>query len=66
LTKLLRDALPAQQRDRIDCDALSSLFIMAYDGFVINRRLNALTLGNVGLIPANQTWSTETGLPGWA
>jgi AcrR family transcriptional regulator len=42
LTKLVSDALPAQQRDRIDCDALSTLFIMAYDGFVINRRLNDL------------------------
>lgn len=42
LTELLSDALPAQQGDRIDWDALSTLFIMAYDGFVINRRLNDL------------------------
>jgi hypothetical protein len=33
--------LPATE-NRIDHDALSTLFIMAYDGFVINRRLNDL------------------------
>jgi AcrR family transcriptional regulator len=42
LTKLLTEALPANQIGQIDRDALSTLFIMAYDGFVINRRLNDL------------------------
>jgi AcrR family transcriptional regulator len=42
LTKLLKDALPANGAEPIDHDALSTLFIMAYDGFVINRRLNDL------------------------
>ena len=41
LTKLLSGVLPATE-NRIDHDALSTLFIMAYDGFVINRRLNDL------------------------
>jgi AcrR family transcriptional regulator len=42
LIKMLREAMPAEDADRIDYDALSTLFIMAYDGFVINRRLNDL------------------------
>ncbi len=42
LTKLLSDALPTGSAEQLDCDALSTLFIMAYDGFVINRRLNDL------------------------
>ena len=42
LIKMLREAMPAEDPDRIDYDALSTLFIMAYDGFVINRRLNDL------------------------
>jgi AcrR family transcriptional regulator len=42
LIKMLREAMPAEDSDRIDYDALSTLFIMAYDGFVINRRLNDL------------------------
>jgi hypothetical protein len=42
LTKLLKDALPQNGAKPIDHDALSTLFIMAYDGFVINRRLNDL------------------------
>lgn len=42
LTRLLSEALPANGGARIDHDALSTLFIMAYDGFVINRRLNDL------------------------
>ena len=41
LTKLLSGALPANSA-RIDHGALATLFIMAYDGFVINRRLNDL------------------------
>ena len=41
LTRLLRGALPANGT-QVDHDALSTLFIMAYDGFVINRRLNDL------------------------
>lgn len=42
LTKLLSGVLPGNGAARIDHDALSTLFIMAYDGFVINRRLNDL------------------------
>ena len=42
LTKLLKDALPANSAGQIDHDSLSTLFIMAYDGFVINQRLNDL------------------------
>ena len=41
LTKLLSEALAVDGR-RVDHDALSTLFLMAYDGFVINRRLNDL------------------------
>jgi AcrR family transcriptional regulator len=40
LSKLLNHAL--SEIGRVDRDALSTLFIMAYDGFVINRRLNDL------------------------
>jgi AcrR family transcriptional regulator len=39
LMRMLKAALPDVQ---VDHDALSTLFIMAYDGFVINRRLNDL------------------------
>jgi AcrR family transcriptional regulator len=45
LAKLLSGALPsngAKFDAKIDHDALATLFIMAYDGFVINRRLNDL------------------------
>ena len=42
LMKLLKNALPTSGAGPIDHDALSTLFIMAYDGFVINRRLNDL------------------------
>jgi AcrR family transcriptional regulator len=42
LSKLLNHALPENGIGRFDQDALSTLFIMAYDGFVINRRLNDL------------------------
>jgi AcrR family transcriptional regulator len=42
LSKLLTHALSANGIGRVDQDALSTLFIMAYDGFVINRRLNDL------------------------
>jgi AcrR family transcriptional regulator len=41
LSKLLSNALP-RDAAQVDCDAMSTLFIMAYDGFVINRRLNDL------------------------
>jgi len=41
LAKLLSGALPSSGAP-IDHDALATLFIMAYDGFVINRRLNDL------------------------
>jgi AcrR family transcriptional regulator len=42
LIRMLKAALPADGTTRLDHDALSTLFIMAYDGFVINRRLNDL------------------------
>lgn len=43
LARLLRVvALPSDGGEKLDYDALSTLFIMAYDGFVINRRLNDL------------------------
>jgi AcrR family transcriptional regulator len=42
LMKLLAESLPPSQAVRTDCEALATLFIMAYDGFVINRRLNDL------------------------
>ena len=42
LSKLLNHALSENGIGRLDQDALSTLFIMAYDGFVINRRLNDL------------------------
>jgi AcrR family transcriptional regulator len=42
LMKLLIDVLPTSDAKPIDHNALSTLFIMAYDGFVINRRLNDL------------------------
>jgi AcrR family transcriptional regulator len=42
LTKLLAESLPKSHAGAASCEALSTLFIMAYDGFVINRRLNDL------------------------
>ena len=42
LSKLLNHALSENGIGRVDQEALSTLFIMAYDGFVINRRLNDL------------------------
>jgi len=42
LSKLLNHALSQNGIGPVDQDALSTLFIMAYDGFVINRRLNDL------------------------
>ena len=42
LSKLLNHALSENGIERVDQEALSTLFIMAYDGFVINRRLNDL------------------------
>jgi AcrR family transcriptional regulator len=42
LAKLLNHALSENGIGRVDQGALSTLFIMAYDGFVINRRLNDL------------------------
>ncbi len=41
LMRMIKAALP-DDGARLDHDALSTLFIMAYDGFVINRRLNDL------------------------
>ena len=41
LMAMLEGALPADGA-RIDYDVLPNLFMMAYDGFVINRRLNDL------------------------
>ena len=40
LMSILNTALPTTGARRIDYDVLPNLFIMAYDGFVINRRLN--------------------------
>jgi AcrR family transcriptional regulator len=40
LMSILNTALPAAGARRIDYDVLPNLFMMAYDGFVINRRLN--------------------------
>jgi AcrR family transcriptional regulator len=42
LAKLLSDALKVDGDTLVDSDAMSTMFIMAYDGFVINRRLNDL------------------------
>ena len=42
LMQLLKTALSKDGAGELDCDALATLFIMAYDGFVINRRLNDL------------------------
>ena len=42
LTQLLKTALANYGAEQLDCDALATMFIMAYDGFVINRRLNDL------------------------
>jgi AcrR family transcriptional regulator len=42
LTVMMNEALPPSVAERVDYEAMSSLFIMAYDGFVINRRLNDL------------------------
>ena len=40
LMSILNTALPAPGARRIDYDVLPNLLMMAYDGFVINRRLN--------------------------
>ena len=37
---MLKSAIPADRAAPIDYDLLPNLFLMAYDGFVINRRLN--------------------------
>jgi AcrR family transcriptional regulator len=42
LMQLLKTALSGNGAEHLDCDALATVFIMAYDGFVINRRLNDL------------------------
>jgi len=42
LMQLLKTALSSESAEQLDWDALATLFIMAYDGFVINRRLNDL------------------------
>jgi AcrR family transcriptional regulator len=42
LQLMLESAVPAQSGRPVDYDLLSHLFLMAYDGFVINRRLNDL------------------------
>jgi AcrR family transcriptional regulator len=42
LVALLNAVLPPDEAGSLDHDALSTLIIMAYDGFVINRRLNDL------------------------
>jgi AcrR family transcriptional regulator len=42
LMGMLNTALPEGNARRIDYEVLPNLFMMAYDGFVINRRLNDL------------------------
>jgi AcrR family transcriptional regulator len=42
LRLMLESAIPTQAGRSLDYDLLSHLFLMAYDGFVINRRLNDL------------------------
>ena len=42
LRLMLESAVPAPAGRSVDYDLLSHLFLMAYDGFVINRRLNDL------------------------
>jgi AcrR family transcriptional regulator len=42
LRLMLESAVPAQTGRTVDYDLLSHLFLMAYDGVVINRRLNDL------------------------
>ncbi len=40
LLRMVKTALPAGRRRAVDYDLLPNLILMAYDGFVINRRLN--------------------------
>lgn len=40
LVVMLKSTIPTDPRHPINYDLLSNLFLMAYDGFVINRRLN--------------------------
>ena len=40
LVVMLKGTIPTDPRRPINYDLLSNLFLMAYDGFVINRRLN--------------------------
>jgi AcrR family transcriptional regulator len=42
LMTMLNTALPEDGPGRVDYEVLPNLFMMAYDGFVINRRLNDL------------------------
>lgn len=42
LRMMLESAVPARAGRAVDYDLLSHLFLMAYDGFVINRRLDDL------------------------
>ncbi len=42
LRLMLEGAVPERGNQAVDYDLLSHLFLMAYDGFVINRRLNDL------------------------
>jgi AcrR family transcriptional regulator len=42
LMAMLKTALPSEPQSVIDYELLPNLFMMAYDGFVINRRLNDL------------------------
>jgi AcrR family transcriptional regulator len=42
LRLMLESAVPVRDGRAVDYDLLSHLFLMAYDGFVINRRLNDL------------------------
>ncbi|MGV3633204.1 MAG: TetR/AcrR family transcriptional regulator [Pseudorhodoplanes sp.] len=68
LRLMLESAVPAQADRTIDFDLLSHLFLMAYDGFVINRRLNDLrdierlvdTVCDMMMPPAPATRASDT------
>jgi AcrR family transcriptional regulator len=42
LASMLQSTLPAHLQGKVSFELLANLFLMAYDGFVINRRLNDL------------------------
>jgi AcrR family transcriptional regulator len=69
LMVMLKSTIPADPRGPINYDLLPNLFMMAYDGFVINRRLNDLrdierlveTMCDVLLGPAGRSEQTGKG-----